>query len=196
MGTRIHQRGFVLPFAVPTWAIYAVVLAAALGALWYAYTTIDDRGYTRGKAETEAAFVKRDNKALQDALTKVAALEADRRARESAHEQALQQIRDQHRKDEDHAKRQRDADVAAAIAGTLKLRDPGAAVRAAQCDRGAGPAPGSAAGLGDGAAGGELSGAAAEFLLQLVHDADRNTRQLGEAQRVIEAQRRTCNGIQ
>jgi hypothetical protein len=60
-----RERGFLLPFAFPTWAIYAVVIAAALGALWYAYSTIDGRGYTRGKAETDAAYKARDNQALQ-----------------------------------------------------------------------------------------------------------------------------------
>jgi len=185
-----RQRGF---FFAP-WMIYLAIAAAALGALWLAYNTVDGRGYARGQSETVAAYAKRDNQALQAALTRVAALEADRRAREAAHDAELQKIRDRMKKEKADAQRQRDADLAAARDGTLKLRDPGATGSTAQCDRSQGPAPGAAAGGGDGAKGSELSGPAAEFLLQLVHDADRNTRQLTDAQAVIEAQIRTCNG--
>jgi hypothetical protein len=189
-----RERGFLLPFAVPTWAIYAVVVAAALGALWYAYSTIDGRGYARGKSETVAEYAKRDNQALQDALAKVAQLQAEVQSREQAHEDRLEQIRNKQRKETANAKRQHDNDLAAVRAGTLRLRDPGHPAGTTQCDQRAGPAPGATAGLGDGAAAGGLSEAAAGFLLQLVHDADRNTRQLTDAQQVIEAQRRTCNG--
>ena len=188
-----RERGFLLPFAFPSWAIYAVVLAAALGALWYAYSTIDGRGFDRGKAQTESAYKDRDNKALQAALAKVAQLQAEVLAREQAHEKALDQIRNKQRKEAADAKRQHDNDLAAVRAGTLRLRDPGA-TSATQCDRGTQSATGSTAGVSDGAQTGGLSEAAAGFLLQLVHDADRNTRQLTDAQSVIEAQRRTCNG--
>lgn len=190
MVSRIHQRGFVFP----TWAIYAAVLAAALGALWYAYATIDGRGYARGKAETEAAFVKRDNKALQDALAKVAQLQADVQAREQAHADALDRIRRTHHQETANAKRQHDADLAALRAGTLRLRDPGTTERTAQCDRSPETAPAAAARLGDGAPGAELSAEAAGFLLSLVHDADALARQLGGAQDVIRAQIKACNG--
>jgi len=188
-----RERGFLLPFAFPTWAIYAVVLAAALGALWYAYSTIDGRGYARGKSETVAEYAKRDNQALRDSLAKVATLEADARDRTMAHETELDKIRKKTRQETANAKRQHDADLVAVRAGTLQLRDPGHPA-GTQCDQRAGPAPSATAGLGDGAAAGGLSEEAAGFLLQLVHDADRNTRQLTDAQQVIEAQRRTCNG--
>jgi hypothetical protein len=189
-----RERGFVLPFAVPTWLIYVAVLAAALGALWYAYTTIDGRGYTRGKSETEAAFVKRDNKALQDALAKVEQLQAEVQAREQAHADRLEQIRTQQRKEAADAKRQHDADLAAVRAGTLRLRDPGSPGSAAQCDHRPAPAPGAAAGQRDGAPATELSAEASGFLLQLMLDADAVTRQLGDAQDVIRAQIKACNG--
>lgn len=188
-----RQRGFLLPFAFPAWAIYAVVIAAALGALWYAYSTIDGRGYARGKAEIDAAYKDRDNQALRDALAKVAQLQAEVQAREQAHEQALDQIRNKQRKEAADAKRQHEADLAAVRAGTLRLRDPGRAAGAAQCDRGPEAAAAGTAVRGDGTPAGGLSDAAAEFLLQLVHDADRNTRQLGDAQQVIRAQIEACN---
>lgn len=188
-----RQRGFAGPFTFPTWLIYAVVIAAALGALWYAYTTVDGRGYDRGKAETVASYQARDNKALQEALTKVAALEAEARAQAAAHEIELDKIRRKNRKETEDAKRQHDTDLAAVRAGTLQLRDPGSTGRT-QCDHSPAGTPGATAGRGDGASAGGLSDEAAGFLLQLVHDADRNTRQLADAQAVIEAQRRTCNG--
>lgn len=185
-----RQRGF----ALPTWAIYALAAAAALGALWYAYTTIDGRGYARGKAETESRYQTRDNKALQDALARVQALQAEVRAREAQHQAAIDQIEAKRKQEAQDAKRQRDRDVAAARDGALKLRDPGAAAGTAHCDRSPGPAPGTAAAGSDDRAPGELSGAAAEFLLSLVHDADDVARQLGAAQQVIRAQIRACNG--
>jgi len=194
MRARIHQRGFLLPFAFPTWAIYAVVIAAALGALWYAYSTIDGRGFDRGKAQTESAYKDRDNQALQDALARVAQLQAEVQAREQAHQQALDEIRNKQRKEAADAKRQHDADLAAVRAGTLRLRDPGRPAGTAHCDRGPEAATGSTAGVSDGAAPGGLSEEATGFLLQLVHDADRNTRQLADAQAVINEQRRACNG--
>lgn len=189
-----RERGFLAPFAFPTWALYAVVIAAALGALWYAYSTIDGRGYARGKAEIEAAYKERDNQALRDALAKVAELQAAVQAREQAHADALEQIRIKQRKEAADAKRQHEADLAAVRGGTLRLRDPGAA-GTADCHRGPEAAAGRTAGRGDGTPTGGLSDAAAEFLLQLVHDADRNTRQLGDAQQVIREQIKACNGL-
>ena len=184
------QRGIIFP----TWAIYLAAAAAIGVALWYAYSTIDGRGFDRGKAQTESAYKDRDNKALQAALAKVAELQAEVQAREQAHEKALDQIRNKQRKEAADAKRQHEADLAAVRAGTLRLRDPGRATSTAQCDRGPEAAAGGTAGGGDGETAGGLSRAAAEFLLQLVHDADRNTRQLTDAQQVIEEQRRACNG--
>ncbi len=183
------SRGYVFP----TWAIYLAVAAAIGAALWYAYTTIDGRGYTRGKSETEAAFVTRDNKALRDALAKVEQLQAEVQAREQAHEDRLEQIRTKQRKESADAKRQHDADLAAVRAGTLRLRDPGSA-GSAQCDHRPATAPGAATGQRDGAPAAELSAEASGFLLSLMHEADGVTRQLGDAQDVIRAQIKACNG--
>lgn len=189
-----RQRGFVLPFPVPTRVIYLILAAAALGALWYAYSTIDGRGYDRGKSETEAAYTQRDNQALRAALTRVQQLQAEVQAREQTHAAEIEGLRAQHLKETAHANRQHLADLAAVRAGTLKLRDPGPAAGAAGCDRGAAAAAAGAAGGSDAAARGELSAEAAGFLLSLVHDADAVTRQLSSAQQVIRAQIKACNG--
>lgn len=184
-----RQRGQFLP----TWAIYALAAAAALAALWYAYTTIDGRGYARGKSETTAAYAKRDNEALQAALARVKVLQDEKAAAERAHEKRLAAIAADHNKEMTDAKRQRDRDIAAVRDRTLRLRDPGA-VSTAQCDRSPGPATAAATGQRDGGTPGELSAAASGFLLDLVNDADDVARQLGAAQKVILEQIRTCNG--
>lgn len=80
-----RQGGFLLPAFGP-WLIYAGLAAAALAALWWAYSTIDGRGYGRGVAETTADYAKRDNQALRDALARVAQLQAEIRGREREHE--------------------------------------------------------------------------------------------------------------
>lgn len=183
-----RQRGQLLP----TWAIYALAAAAALGALWYAYTTIDGRGYDRGKTETESTYAKRDNQALQAALARVKKLQDEKAAAERAHEDRLAAIAADHKKEMANANRQRDRDVAAVRDG-FRLRDPGAG-RAAQCPGGAGTAPAAAAGQRDGGAPGELSAEASGFLFGLANDADEVARQLGAAQKVILEQIRTCNG--
>ena len=190
MGIRIHQRGFLLP----TWAIYALAAAAALGALWWAASALDARGYARGKAETTAAYAQRDNAALQAALARVAELQAEVQAREHTHAAALGQIRDRNQRETAHAQSQHEADLAALRAGTLRLRDPGAAAGPACSDRSPAPAPAGTAGGGDAAPRAELSPAAAGFLLSLMREADAVTRQLGDAQDVIRAQIRACNG--
>ncbi len=184
-----RQTGYVLP----TWAIYALVAAAALGALWYAYTTIDGRGYERGKSAVEADYVKRDNKALKDALDRVQTLQAEIRAREASHQAAVAALSEKHQQEKVHAKRQHDRDLAAVRAGTLKLRDPGATATAAQCDRSPERPPAAASGGDHAAAGSELSGAASEFLLSLMHEADGVVGQLTAAQALIREQVRACN---
>lgn len=185
-----RQTGYVFP----SWAIYALAAAVALAALWYAYDTVDGRGYARGQSETGKAYAERDNKALKEALAKVQELEAEIRARAAAHGEELASISRQHEKERTHADRQRDADIAAVVAGTLRMRDPGATRRTADGGGGAEAAAGESAGQCDAAPRSELSAAASGFLLQLVHDADAVTRQLSRAQDVIRAQLKACNG--
>jgi hypothetical protein len=183
-----RERGFV--FA--PWMIYLAIGAAVLAALWMAYNTVDGRGYTRGKSETEATYAKRDNLALQAALAKVKELQDKARAAEVAHEGRIAAIAENHKKEMADANRQRDRDVAAVRDG-FRLRDPGAR-GTTQCDRSAGPTAAAATGQRDGGAPGELSAEASGFLFGLANDADDVVRQLGAAQQVIIEQIRACNG--
>ncbi len=183
-----RQRGQFLP----TWAIYALAAAAALGALWYAYTTIDGRGYDRGKAETVADYAGRDNQALQAALARVKTLQDEKDAAEREHEKRTAAIAADHKKEMANADNQRNRDVAAVHAG-YRLRDRYAG-RTTHGDRDEGAEATAGAGQCDGGAGAELSEQATGFLFGLVNDADDIVRQLRAAQKVIVEQIRTCNG--
>jgi hypothetical protein len=183
-----RSRGFV--FA--PWMIYLAIGAAVLAALWLVYTTIDGRGYDRGKSETIADYAKRDNQALQAALDRVKELQDEKAAAELAHEKRLAAIAEDHKKELTNADIQRRRDVDAVHAG-YRLRDPGAR-STTQCDRGTGSASAAATGQRDGGAPGELSAEATGFLLGFANDADEVARQLGAGQKVILEQIRACNG--
>lgn len=183
-----RQRGFV--FA--PWMIYIVMAGVALAALYAIYNTIDGRGYDRGKTETAAAYAKRDNQALTDALARVKVLQDEKAAAELAHEQRLAAISSDHKQEMANANAQRKRDIDAVHAG-YRLRDPGAR-GTTQRDRSAGPAAAAATGQCDGRPAGELSAEASGFLFQLANDADEVARQLGAAQKVIREQIRACNG--
>jgi hypothetical protein len=126
-------------------------------------------------------------------LARVKELQDQKAAAELAHEKRIEAIAADYDKEKINADRQRDIDIAAAVAGTIRLRDPGRAGGAAQCDRGAGPAAAAATGQRDAGPGAELSAEAAQFLLGEANRADAIVRQLGAAQAVIREQIRTCN---
>jgi hypothetical protein len=178
----------------------AVLLTGALTGLvvaWKSYTTGLDRiGYDRGVAETTAAYQKRDNVALQAALAaqQRAEVRADQAERDAAAAQSV--ASSNYLKGVDDGRKKTAALVAAAHAGELRLRDPGArSGSSAACPPATGPAStASAPAGGDGAAGGELSAAAGEFLLSLAGEADDLARQLAAAQAVIVSDRALCNG--
>lgn len=170
-----------------------VALAAAIHA-WNSFISgIDKKGYDRGVQETTAGFVKRDNAALAEANARIAALNAQVRAIEQDGQRKLDLIAQQHEKDKANAKAQRDRDVAAARAGSLKLQDPyGATVCAGQGDRSATAETGPGAGGRDGSAGAQLSQQLTEFLYAEADRADEVVDQLSRAQDVIRQDRVTC----
>lgn len=179
------QRGFV-------WWAYALAAAGSLAAIYLAYNTIDGRGYDRGKSETESTYKTRDNAALTQAIATVQRLQKERATQELAHQSRLAEINEAHQKDKADAQKIHARNLAAARAGTLKLRDPGATAYAANSDRSPAAAPAAAVTGGDAAQGRELSGTSADFLLGLTAEADEITRQLGLAQQIIVEQRRAC----
>lgn len=157
------------------------VLAAAAGAAvlfgaWWWHTS-------RVDAAVEEALTAERNRLTAELLV------AERRIHdlERQHAETLALLGQHYQKEFQDAEARRKADVAAARDGALRLRVPGTLC----------PGPGgeaaAAAGGSDGAAGGELPGAVAADLLELVHDADRNARQLAACQAVIRAQIATVN---
>jgi len=176
--------------------LIALVLAVT-GAIiaWNSFiSSIDKKGYERGKKESEAAYVQRDNAALRTANARIVELTALVRAAEQEGQRKLDQIAQQREKDRANAKAQRDRDVAAARAGTLVLRDPGQTTACAALGyRSARPQAAAGAGRGDGGAPGQLSGQVTADLFALVDDADDLARQLASAQAVISQDRVTCN---
>lgn len=181
----MRQRGFV-------WWAYAAGAVAVLATLWLAYTTIDGRGYDRGKGETEAIHAKRDNAALHAALAKVQELERERASKEMAHQARLGNIVTQHGKDKANAEKIYARNLAAARAGDLRLRDPGRAACTANSDTSPAATTATAAARSDDPKGRDLSAAATGFLLDLTAEADTVARQLTLAQAVILEQQQVC----
>lgn len=163
----------ILPILSNRYVIAAIAGVALVGAGWWWHSSRVDKA-------VDAAL------AAQAAVYTAQLLEAEEKARqvERAHLERLATIGAAYQKEFQHAETIRRADVERARDGALRLRVPGTL-----CP-GPGPEAGPAAGRGDGAAPGELPGPLAAALLELAHDADRNTRQLAACQAVIESDRK------
>ncbi len=163
----------------------------ALGIAWLA--SLAGVGWWQrhdGAAAEKVVWQERTNTELASANAEILRLENQARAQEAKHAAVMATISKRNLEEKQRVETQHQADVAAVRAGTLVLRDPGAATGEA-CAGAASP-PGTAAGGRDGGAGGQLSGAAAEFLLTEASRADVVARQLAAAQAVIVEDRRLC----
>lgn len=143
-----------------------------------------------GAAGERVVWQERANTELASANAEILRLENQARTQEAKHTAALATISKRNLEEKQRVETQHQADIVAVRAGTLVLRDPGAATVDA-CASAAGT-PGASAGGRDGGAGGQLSGAAAEFLLAEAERADVTARQLAAAQAVIVEDRRLC----
>ncbi len=173
----------MIPAALKPYA-YGAAVAAWIGSLvavgWWQRTD--------GATAERDAWLTRENAALVRAAEEIDRLHAAARRAERATGEAIAAISANYQQELRHAEDQRNRDRAAVRAGTLRLRDPAApALRACV---GAAAEPAAGAGERDGRAPGELSDAAAEFLLDLALDADDTARQLAACQRVIAEDRR------
>lgn len=178
----MRQRGFA---STDLWIALGVAAAVALGA-WLIWST----AFAAGVAERDAAWLARDNAELRAANAKIARLNREAREKESQHQQALAAVSAGYQEDLKHAEDQKRRDVAAARAGTVRLRD---ALATCNATRGSGARESiAAAGGRDAAAGAELSPAATEFLLGLANDADAVARQLTRAQDLVREYYRAC----
>jgi prophage endopeptidase len=159
------------------WVILAVVLAwagslAAVGT-WQRHD---------GAAATKAAYEARDNAALKAANDKLQRLQAEKDQYEHAQAAALVLIDTKHQEELADAEKRRAADVAAARAGAIRLRDPGVSVPS-HCD--AVPDAQPPAGERDATETAGLSREATEFLLGFANDADAVVAQLSSCQAVV-----------
>jgi hypothetical protein len=145
-----------------------------------------------GATVERSAWQGRENAELRTANGRIRELEEGARHEEAAHALALQEKSAAYERkliDEQdlHAR-----DIAAVRAGARKLRDPGATTRCPVRSDAAQAGPG--AGERDGEAGGELSPAAAEFLLGEASRANAIVEQLTACQAIVIEDRKLCGG--
>lgn len=158
-------------------ALVAAILVGATG--WKAYRL--------GQDNVRAEYAARDLQQAAAAAAAYKATEEKYRAKEQAAAQALAQVSgDYERKLTDAQGKTRIA-MDAIRSGSLRLRDPGAKPQA--CGSSA-ASPAASASERDGPTAGQLSGAAADFLLTIAAEADRNTLQLTACQAVVAADRK------
>lgn len=167
-----------LPWQV--WAAIVCIVAAYFGVTAYGDAQrLDER----------RAWQDKIAKADAEWQIKIDAINAANRTRMADHAEAIAAISTHYQTELKNAQAQRVADRAAVQRGALRLSDPGATDFAclARANR-AGTSPSGR----DDRAPGQLSDAAAEFLLELVADADDVARQLTAAQAVIVEDRKLC----
>ena len=164
---------------------WAIVLALVVwaGSLVAVGSWQNDAGHVAERT----VWQTRDNNELKLANAHILNLETAYRAAEQQYAQNQADISTKYQKEQQDAKRKTDALFASYRAGTFRLRDPGASGKNT-CGGASGQA---ATGTGgrDGSTTGELSGAAAEFLLGLTGEADAVAIQLSACQAVIVSDR-------
>lgn len=138
-------------------------------------------GWLDGATHAGAEALRRDRVAAEVVSRRVGELQEQARAAERKHAEALAEVSRAYEEKIGERDRQRAADRAALLSGALRLRDPGPA----PAGRGVAASAGAGSCRCDGRAAGELSGAAAEFLLGLAADADAVADQLAACQRVV-----------
>lgn len=165
----------VIPW--PWRALAIVLLCVASGVI----------GWLDGAQRAGTDALARELGTAQDVAERVQVLQLQARAAEQRHARALAEVSTDYQRRINEANQVRAADRAALRAGTLRLRDPDSP--AAACGDPAAQA-GAGAARRDGRASGELSAAAAGFLLELASDADDVAGQLAACQRVVIEDRR------
>lgn len=143
-----------------------------------------------GHTEERAVWLDKDNQEITLANAKIIALEQAARDKEQKHGEELQQVAITLERNRSDELEKRDNTIARLRAGDLRLLDPHAAGARPAGD----PAGQVATGPGqrDGAAAGELSGAAAEFLVSEASRADAIVNQLTACQDVLRKDREFC----
>lgn len=164
------------PYATAIFAVAWVLSLIAFGA-WQRHD---------GAVAERTDWQERDNQTMRDAHALIERLQATARQAEQDHAMEMAAVGASMERRIGNVDKQRAADRAAVSNGTLRLYDRPAGLAAGSCGV---PAPLAAAGERDGRAAGELSGAAAADLLDLVNDADLLAGQLAECQAIVRRDR-------
>jgi hypothetical protein len=165
---------------VRQWVYLGLALAIVAGVVTL-YRHADGVGYTRAMGEVAA----RDNASLIKARDRIAELEKEKDDAEARHFAEIEAIDDAGWKEIKRVEAAKEKFIGDVVAGRLRLFQPG---RHQPCPDGGerGPAAAAAAAsVGDGAAGGELSGETALFLLGEAARADQVAVQLKACQKIV-----------
>ncbi|WP_306602530.1 lysis system i-spanin subunit Rz [Azonexus sp.] len=169
---------------IPVWIpiVLILVLFAGLGFAIYGYGLVQ---FEQGKKAERTTWQQRENAELTAANARILELTAEARQAEQGHAAALAKASATYQENLQHEKATRDRTIADLRSGALRLR-----IELASRETAGGGAAGegeSSAGRCDGETHGELSPAAAEFLVDLASEADDVVHQLNAAQAVIAA---------
>lgn len=164
-----------------------ILVAAALAGAVVAGWSLDQAGFRRGVAITEASYKAAEADALKASQKRLQELSERARAQEQESAKRLSAVSQDFQARLSNAKRENDRMRAALASGDVRLRLP--TERSASTDRGASSeARSSSCGRDDGEAR-ELPRAVALALWELAADADAVAEQLAACQRVIRADR-------
>jgi len=177
-----YERGFVLPMMPAAWKgiaklVLILLIVTAVGGIVYAVKSYiearDAAIFAAGESKERAKWQARESEELRRANATIVFLNDRYTALQGQHLNQVNKIVERQFEEKRYAKEAVDRALAAASAGTLILRDPGARAATGQ-DAGAGEKAqaGAAAAESHGTQDSRLSGAASAFLLQLAGEAD------------------------
>jgi len=185
----IRQRGSVLLYGLLALAVLGLI--AGIG--YTVKSTIadaDERGYTRGEKETEAAYAKRDNDALLAANKQIQALQTAARAQELEHAIELTEIANKYQREKANEIAHRDRVIAGLRDGTTKLYVKLAGSAQPCAGSQAGETGASVSGDTGAGASGILNESDSAFLINEAHRADRIAGKLKACQLIVKADRK------
>lgn len=189
------QRGEAMNRAAWIGLVKLLVVAASAGLVWLAFVGYGEQQYQAGELAERSTWLQRDNSQLQEANARIATLQQTARDKEHAHGQEMAAIGTKHQEDLDHVRTEKNRVIDGLRARNLRLRIPVISTASAACSGvdTSGEA-GASAGQRDGEETAELSGAAAEFLVELTSEADDVAWQLSACQAVVETDRQQQEG--
>lgn len=168
--------------------MWAVLILGAAGAIWWGAATIHDNIYEDGVNAERVIWQQREAKEATERNNKILEIQNKLRKAEREHAERIVEIDQKYTQEAENAEKQKALDIAAARAGSLKLRWTSES-------EGRGDGGGATGDIARATAicndqkGGELPAEITANLYALVDDADRNTKQLGACQAIVESDR-------